>query len=270
LRELQCDVTIDAQGLAKSAVAAWLSGARRRIGFASVASRELSWVFNNELVTPTSTHVIDRNLELLEPLGIERPAVEFHIPERAVDAAMIERFLATAHLEHGFAVINPGAGWPSKLWPAERFAAVARHLGRQHDLPTAVVWAGDDERALAQQIVQESGSCTRMAPATSLTELAALLRRARLMVSSDTGPLHLAVAVGTPSIGLFGPMPAERNGPYGSQHIALQEVQLTGGSRQRRNASNLSMLAIGVELATTACDRILSRPDAAFHTSRVA
>jgi ADP-heptose:LPS heptosyltransferase len=89
--------------------------------------------------------------------------------------------------------------------------------------------------------------------------MAALARRARLFVASDTGPLHLAVAVGTPSIGLFGPMPAERNGPYGADHIALQKMQLSGGSRQRRTAGPESMLAISVADVCQACDELLSR-----------
>jgi lipopolysaccharide heptosyltransferase I len=270
LHSLQWDVTIDLQGLYKSAAAAWLSGARRRIGFASSASRELSWVLNNELVEPTATHIVDRNLELLKPLGITHPGVEFRLPERADDAATIDRFLVREGLGGGFAVVNPGAGWPSKLWPADRYAAVARHLAKRHHLNTVVVWAGDQELRLAEEIVSQAGPAAHLAVHTSLTELVALLRRARLMIASDTGPLHMAVAVGTPSVGLFGPMPAERNGAYGPQHISLQEATLTGGSRKRRTASNLTMKAIGVDLVADACDKILARENSAGPAVRVA
>ena len=109
------------------------------------------------------------------------------------------------------------------------------------------------------RIVAGSAGWARLAPATSLVELAALARRAQLVVSSDTGPLHLAAAVGTPCVGLFGPMPGERNGPYGPQHVTIQVARLTGSSRQRRTAGNETMLAIDVPRVAAACDTILAR-----------
>lgn len=258
LRGLGCDVAIDIQGLTKSAVAAWLSGAPHRIGFGDVDGRELSPLLNNRLVTPTATHVIDRNLQLLEPLGIVNPAVSFDLPAKPADTSRMAAYLASAELARGFAVINPGAGWPSKQWPAARFGAVARHLAVTHRLASVVVWAGAAEERLAQEVVATAAGHAQAAPPTTLTELAALLRRARLLVASDTGPLHLAVAVGTPAVGLFGPMPHQRNGPYGPPHIAVQEMVLEGGSRARRRASNASMTAISVAKVCAACDAIAS------------
>jgi ADP-heptose:LPS heptosyltransferase len=152
-----------------------------------------------------------------------------------------------------------GAGAPSKLWPPERFAAVAAHLGGAWRLSSMVVWAGAREREWAERIVAEAGGHARLAPQTTLGHLAALSRRARLFVSSDTGPLHIAAAVGTACVGLFGPWPAERNGPYGPRHIALEERTFEGSSRQRRNAPPELMLAITVPLVSDACDRILRR-----------
>ena len=159
----------------------------------------------------------------------------------------------------GFALLNPGAGWPSKRWPVERFAAVARHLGRERHLPSVVVWAGAAEWSWADQIITTSGGWAHIAPRTTLLELAELARRARLFVGSDTGPLHLASAVGTPCVGLFGPMPAERNGPYGLQHISLQKVCLEGSRRSLRRADNESMRAIEIDEVCAACEQILSR-----------
>jgi ADP-heptose:LPS heptosyltransferase len=123
-----------------------------------------------------------------------------------------------------------------------------------------VVWAGAKEKAMAEAIVADSEGWARLAPPTSVRELAAVARRARLMISSDTGPLHLAAAVGTPCVGLFGPMPAERNGPYGP-HIAIEVMRLTGSSRQRRTAGNEAMLAISAERVTAACDELLERAE---------
>jgi lipopolysaccharide heptosyltransferase I len=260
LKRSRYDIAIDIQGLTKSAIAARLSGAKRRIGFRGVDGRELSPWLNNELVEPTSAHVIDRNLELLRPLGIERPEVEFRLANSpAIDAAVCG-WLRGLHLACGeFVVLNPGAGWPSKLWPAERFAALAKHLGQVCGVRSLVVWAGGVERTMADAIINGSAGQAQLAPATSLTELAAVLRRAKLMVAADTGPLHLAVAVGTPSVGLFGPMPIERNGPYGSAHLGLQAARLTGTSRQRRTADNATMQAISVKMVIEACERQLSR-----------
>jgi heptosyltransferase-1 len=259
LRALRFDLTLDLQGLSKSAIAARLSGARRRIGFDGRDGRELSRWLNNERVLPERTNVIDRNLELLAPLGIVDPPVRFDLDDSPSAALAAAKILDAQHLADRFAVINPGAGWPSKLWPAERYAAVARHLGQARALRSLVVWAGPQERAWAEAIVAGSAGCATLAPATNLSELAAIARRAAVFIGSDTGPLHLAAAVGTPCVGLFGPMPAERNGPYGPQHVALQKMHLTGTSRQRRSAGPKSMEAITIEHVSAACDQILSR-----------
>jgi heptosyltransferase-1 len=258
LRKLRFDTAIDVQGLTKSAVVSWLSGAKTRIGYAGVDGRELSPWLNNLRVLPTAIHVVDRNLELLKPLGIPRPNVRFELPAADTDAVAIERLITAIGWQSGFAIINPGAGWKSKLWPRDRFAAVARHLGEHHGLPTLVVWAPGIEQDWAREIVNQSAGHARVAPATTLAELAALCRRAAIFISSDTGPLHIAAAVGTPCVGLFGPMPAERNGPYGARNIALQKMLLTGRSRDRRNAGPESMEAIGTDRVCTACDELLT------------
>ena len=259
LRALQFDTAIDVQGLTKSAVAARLSGAPRRIGFAGADGRELSTWLNNDRVEPRATHVIDRNLELLQPVGITTPRVRFDLPHTPTEDARAADIVTATNLEAGFAVINPGAGWPSKLWPPERFAAIARFLGHDRGLRSLVVWAGAEEKGWAKAIVAASEGHARLAPATSLVELAALVRRARLFVGSDTGPLHIAAAAGTPCVALFGPMPAERNGPYGAGHVVVQKMCLTGISRSRRTAGPESMLAISVEDVVQACATILSR-----------
>lgn len=260
LRASRFDVAVDLQGLTKSALAAWLSGAKTRIGFGGAAGREISRWLNNTLVEPSGTHVIDRNLDLLHPLGIHKPAVRFELCEHARDGHFAESVIEAGNLSSGCAVINPGAGWASKLWPAERFGQVAAHLGRRHRLPSLVVWGGARERALADAVVAASAGQAVVAPSTTLLEMAALARRAHLFIASDTGPLHIAAAVGTPCVGLYGPMPAERNGPYGPEHVSLQAMKLEGGSRRRRSAGPESMLAISVGSVCAACDEILSRP----------
>jgi ADP-heptose:LPS heptosyltransferase len=242
----------------------WLSGARRRIGYArgDFLARELSSAFYSESVRPASEHVVERNLELLRPLGIENPRVRFEVPEHEEDERKIDLYLSGQEGLRRFALIQPGAGWPSKLWPPERFAAVARHLSQRRGLRSIVVWAGPQELTWARTIAGESAGHAIVAPPTSLTELAALGRRAALCLGSDTGPLHLAAAVGAPCVGLYGPMDAKHCGPYGEQHIAIQNASLTGGSRRRRKAGCEVMRAISVEQVCTACDEILNRAPA--------
>jgi ADP-heptose:LPS heptosyltransferase len=126
-----------------------------------------------------------------------------------------------------------------------------------------VVWAADEEHGWAQQIVAGSAGFALLAPGTTLGELAAIAQRATIFISSDTGPLHIAAGVRTPCVGLFGPMPGERNGPYGPEHLTVQKMKLTGSSRERRRATSESMLTIQVEHVTTACDEILNRPSLA-------
>lgn len=259
LRQWHPDVAIDVQSLSKSAVVAWLSGARWRIGFARPQGREIAPWLDRVLVQPKAVHVVEQYLELLEPLGIRRPAVRFGIPELLGEAEAAAAWIEQYGLGGGFAVLNAGSGWPSKQWPSERFAALACHLGEVWRLPSLVVWSGEGERRLAEAIVGGAGGHARLAPATSLRELAALVRRARLFVSSDTGPLHLAAALGTPCVGLYGPWPAERNGPYGPQHIAIQKIRFEGTTRQRRMAPASLMEAIDVVTVCQACDALLER-----------
>jgi heptosyltransferase I len=286
LHNLKFDVALEAQGLTKAAILAWLSGAKRRIGFGKPWGREFSPWMNTETVDTPDMHIIDRNLALLRPLGVESPNVEFNLPEREEDRRTAERITAqrlaisprplgegpgvraesppSTHpnpLPEGegtYAIINPGAGWPSKLWPTARFAAVAEHLGKRWSLPTLVVWAGEAEKRMAEEIAAGSGGYTHVGPNTSLGELASLARRARLFIGSDTGPLHLAEAVGTPCVGLYGPWPAKIHGPYGPQHIALQKVFFDGPTHKKRTAPKEIMEAIQVEDVCRACDSILS------------
>jgi heptosyltransferase-1 len=225
LRAHGYDVALDFQGLWKSAAWARLSGARRVIGWSRRWRREpMSAVLAGERVDlpPTVTHVIDENLALLRPLGIEAVGRrEFALPRPAAEADAVDRGLAQLGVAGGDAVVlNPGGGWPEKLWPAESFGALARML-RDRGLRPLVSW-GPGEEPLADRVAAASdGAAVRCFP-TSLPGFVELARRARLVVAGDTGPLHLAAAAGAACLGLFGPTDADRNGPYGPRCRALQ------------------------------------------------
>ena len=147
LQDLAFDTAIDAQGLTKSAAVAWLSGAKRRIGMGGRWGREFSRWLNNELVDTDGLHAIERALKLLEPLGIRSPAVRFEPPVATADQNVAAEIIASLGLDGGFVLIASGAGWPSKLWPVDRYAAVAAWLGRRWNLPSLLIWGNDAERA---------------------------------------------------------------------------------------------------------------------------
>ncbi|MEX2308407.1 MAG: glycosyltransferase family 9 protein [Pirellulales bacterium] len=260
LREMRFDAAIDLQCLTKSAVTAWLSGAPRRIGKAGDDGRELSQWFHNELTQPGGAHVIEHYLGMLRPLGIAAPAVRFDLPEFAVDAHAAETFLRARELwGRRFAVLNPGAGWPSKIWPAVRYAALARYLGQVHGVPSVAVWGTPHELPFARRIVEAGARHAHLAPATTMRQLGALCRRAALFVGSDTGPMHLAAAVGTPTISLHGTSRAEWCGAYGAQNIRLQARYQAGSSLERRKADDSAMREITVKMVAAACDRLLEQ-----------
>jgi len=258
LKNLAFDTAIDAQGLTKSAVVAWLSGAKQRIGMGGRWGREISRWLNNDLVPTDGLHAIERGLKLLEPLGIQSPAVRFDVPAAAADQDTAVELIHGLGLDDGFVLVASGAGWPSKLWPIDRYSAVAAYLGRRWNLRSLLIWGSDAERARAEQVIAAAEGHALLCPKLTLLQLAAVARRARFAIGSDTGPLHLAAAAGARCIGLYGPWPADKHGPYGPQHINLQKMCMDGTTHQRRHAPSLYMEAIDIGLVCEACDRMMS------------
>ncbi|HKB79796.1 MAG TPA: glycosyltransferase family 9 protein [Thermoanaerobaculia bacterium] len=207
------DVAVDFQGLLKSALLARISGANARYGFAPqfVRERAASWFVNHRVAIDPSRHVVEWNLQLAQAVDSEArmPEVDFR-PFAAPGPSAFE----------GRIVLIPGAGRAEKEWPADRFRRLAGALGAE----ALAVW-GPGERALAEATGAE------VAPATSLRELARLLRDARLVIGGDTGPLHLAAALGTPVVGLYGPTSPFRNGPYGQIGRCVETFTTTRAMR---------------------------------------
>ena len=226
LRASRFDVAIDLQGLVKSGVITAATGAPLRIGFAAGQCRErLSALFTNQRVTPppAARHVVDRYLTLVEPLGARARSVEFRLPTDRAAETGIDEFLMGAGLKprDRLVVLNPGAGRADKRWPNESFRGLARRLADEAGAAVLVIW-GPNELADARAIVgTPAPGGAILAPPTNLDELLAVLRRASVVVAADTGPLHLAAALGTRCVGLYGPTAAERNGPYGRGHRSL-------------------------------------------------
>jgi lipopolysaccharide heptosyltransferase I len=259
LRELNCNLVLDPQSLSKSAIAAWLAGAALRIGLGRPSGREIAPWLNNHLVAPGQRHIVDRSLELLRPLGIHNPPVRFALTLDPAACEWTRQFINDSHLGCGFVVIHPGAGWRSKRWPPRRFGVVARHMGQRHQVPSVVTWAGADELAWAQEIVAGSGGHALLAPRTDLTQLAALLELSRFFLGCDTGPMHLAAAVGRPCVALYGPTLPEETGAYGPAHLAVCAPLRPRSHGARRRGDNEAMRSIETRCVIEACEAMLHR-----------
>ena len=253
------DIAIDPQCITKSSMLARLSGAKQRIGLKGKWGRELSGWLNNELVQTQSPHVVDRSLEMLIAVDIANPTVEYRLPVDGESQQQVLSFLDAHQVNRPFVVVNPGASWPSKRWNNDSFAAVVRHLASRHNIQSVVTWAGDEERGMAQAIVHCKDECGIVAPRTSLREYAALCDYASFFIGCDTGPMHIAAAMGTPCVGLYGTTLPTESGAYGLQNIAVQKWHQDGTSRERRKADNHAMLAIQPEDVFEACDRMVER-----------
>ena len=232
LRAQEYDCALDLQGLLKSAGWARSSGATRIIGFDKANVRESqAATFYTETVTPPSgVHVIQKNLSLLRALGIDTTTVDMPMQPvasadtlAAIDAAGAKRYV----------VLNPGAAWPNKRWPPEQFGALAATLRDRTGLSSLITW-GPSERELAETIVAASNGAATPAPPTTVADLAVLLREAALVVSGDTGPLHIAAAMGTPLVGLYGPTWPERNGPWNPSDIVISKAASCGCHHKRQ------------------------------------
>jgi heptosyltransferase I len=262
LRRERYDVAVDLQGLVKSAAFARMSGAARVIGFARAHLREkLAAGFYSEACDPGDVrHVVDRNLSVLGLFGITDRRRQFSIavpePTSSALAKIPER--AAGRGLRGYALINPGAAWPNKRWPPAGFGEVASTLAARHALLPVVLW-GPGEQAIAAGVVDASGGTAMIAPPTGIGDILALARGARLMLSGDTGPLHLAAAVGTPVVALFGPTDPARNGPWEGADISLSRyVDCVCHYQRRCRRSRACIEDISVEDVRAAIDRRLA------------
>ena len=256
VRRARYDVALDLQGLLKSAVLARSAGARRVIGFSSRYVREpLARAFYTEAHDPIGVaHIVHQNLALLERIGLTVIAPEFPIEQ--VDSAVARQVRERAG--GCYALLNPGAAWPNKRWPPSRFAAVAASLASRHGVASVVLW-GPGEQSLAEEVVAASGGAAMLSPPTSIADVVALARAAALMVSGDTGPTHVAAAVGTPIVGLYGPTHPSRNGPWSSHDVTVSRDAICQCHHLRRcRLERMCLLDIEVDEVLSAVERRLA------------
>jgi lipopolysaccharide heptosyltransferase I len=224
MRQIAYDVAIDLQGLMKSAVLARASGARRVVGFSIWHLREkTARPFYSDAHDAEGGHVIAKNLRLLQAVGVQDQTVRFPLAD--VHSTALEELRARAG--DRFALINPGAAWPNKRWPPRAFGELAAFIRDTCGLIPVVLW-GPGEEALAGEVVATSSGSAVVAPRTTVTDIVALAREASLVVSGDTGPLHIATAVGAPTVSIFGPTDPERNGPFDPRDISVTRYESCG------------------------------------------
>jgi heptosyltransferase I len=264
LRRAKYDVAIDMQGLVKSAAIARLSGARRVIGFSARYAREsMARLFYTDVHDPGGDglfaksevrHVVTINLGLLTPLGIQPAPAQFVID--APPSASVTDVISRAGGR--FALLNGGAAWPNKRWPAARLAELASRLMARRGLRSIVLW-GPGERELADDIVAKADGAAMLAPQTSVAEIAALASAAAVMVSGDTGPTHIASAVGAPLVGIYGPTRPERNGPIGVDNEIVSRSAMCRCHHLRQcRLERMCLLDIEVDEVLAAVERRLA------------
>jgi heptosyltransferase-1 len=237
---------VDFQGAARSALIARWSGAPVIYGVAQPRENVASLFYTRQILA-RGAHIVEQNLSLAEAVArrpLEMPHVEFpcdEAAERECDRRLADQDIAK------FVLLNPGAGWGAKQWPAERYGYVAKRLAE--DGFKTLINCGPGETSLAHAVEANSGGAAEEI-AGSLTQLIAITRRASLFIGGDTGPMHLAAALGIPVVGIFGPTDPARNGPFGTRSRVLRSPSSpTTHSRHAEPDAGLLEISSGQVLA---------------------
>ncbi len=249
IREEGFSAAIDYQGLWKSAALPFLARVPRRIGFSSASVREFGVPFlYTDKVEIHTAHVADMNGELSLRAGAAKPTGKFSlsVPPEAQNAV---RDVLLAKGVQEYVVLSPGGGWISKCWPAERYGELALQLNRELGVRSVINY-GPGEKQVAEGVVAASGDAAPILYSGTFGELMALLQNSRCVVAGDTGPMHLADALGTRVVAIFGPTDPERNGPYlgrepGGRAMVLRAKNVES-TYKREDTPHPSLLKISV------------------------
>lgn len=272
IKSLDFDVALDFQGLIKSALVAKLSGAKRRWGFGRRERRERAsgFLLTDKVEIPDRTHVIEKNLMLARAaLNIDSPADSFEFPI-ATSGKDEQEAEAIAELSDGrFAVLNPGGGWVTKLWPAENYGRLADVLWEKRQLASVLV-TGPGEGPLGAKAREAHRSARLITAEPSLKGFYELARRATVYVGGDTGPTHIAVAAGTPVVGIFGPTEWWRNGSIRPDDICVERLDIDCRvDCHRRRCSNWICMYIEVDRVFKAVDERIASAARDSHSNNL-
>ena len=221
MRNCRYDVALDFQGAVRSALLARVSGAPVVYGFAQPRENAASMFYTRQVQT-TGIHVVEQNFSLARTFAKQDlPIGTAKLPRYEPAETRVAEKLQGVVFD-SYAILNPGAGWGAKQWPADRYGEVARSLAERTGL-RSVINFGPGEKELAGAV--ELASCgAAKSLATSLSELIALTRRAHLFIGGDTGPMHLAALLDVPVVAIFGPTNPARNGPFGTRSVVLRNI----------------------------------------------
>ena len=266
LRASAFDIALDFQGLLKSASIARLSGARRVFGYTRAELREpaSALLLSKRVAVPKKTHVISKSLLFVRnALGIPLPE-ELSFPISISPTDETEARQVAANTGGNYAILNPGGGWPTKLWSVERFGKLADQLWSRFGI-TSLVTYGPGELELAEAVRRSSDSGKAEPVSLSLKAFYSLAQRARVYVGGDTGPTHIAVAAGTPIVGLFGPTEWWRNGSPNLDDICVERNDIDCRvDCHRRSCSKWICMDIEVERVMEAVERRMGIQSSAF------
>jgi 3-deoxy-D-manno-octulosonic-acid transferase/heptosyltransferase-1 len=228
LTDTDYDLILDFQSLLKSSILITLAKGKRKIGFdRGMEHAELSHLFLNERVPPVDMeiHALTRGMMLLHAsLGIQNKEITFNLPVQDVHRDSAKKLLVEHGVKRGrpFVMIHPVARWETKLWSSRRFSTLTDRLIEQYDAKVVFTGSRQDRHMIHEIISNMKGDAANLAGETTLKMLAALYEKSDFVISTDTGPMHLAAAVGTPVVALFGPTAPWRTGPFGSDHQIIR------------------------------------------------
>jgi len=260
LRKRRYNYSLDFQGLLKTGLLSCLSGAENRFGFSKNLAREypVHWFYNRRLdIAPDRLHVVDINLQLAKMAGGRDASTRIELSTPPEDENLVEALIGRNGLD-AFVVINPGGGWPTKRWEPRRYGLLAARIQKDLHL-SVVVTTGPGEEALFKEIAQSCGVPLPQHFQLPFSQLIPLFRRARLIIGGDTGPFHLACALGTPVVGIFGPTSPDRNGPWngaGEAVVKRLPCSFCGG---RKCSTQIKCMDIPVDDVFESIARCLQR-----------
>ncbi len=263
LRDTKYDLIIDFQGLLKSATLIALARGKRKTGFdKGMEHMEYSYIFLNERIPPVNmdNHALLRNLMLINALGIKSKEIEYKLPvsfytHKITDELLERHGIKDARL---LVAINPVAKWITKLWDNRKFALLADRLIEKYNASVIFTGSQSDRSTIDNILSGMSYGAVNLAGETTLKTLAALYEKTKFLISTDTGPMHMAAAIDTPVIALFGPTAPWRTGPFGAKHKILRSGPYCSPCFKRHCSTKDCMNQISVEQVMDAVSSILS------------